>query len=87
MDKIKKSILQEAIQGKLVPQLTEEGTAQDLLEQIKIEKLNLVKGGELKKSALATSVIFRGDDNKYWEKSGDSIVCIDEEICTYVLQT
>ena len=80
LDKIKKSILQEAIQGKLVPQLTEEGTAQDLLEQIKIEKLNLVKGGELKKSALATSVIFRGDDNKYWEKSGDSIVCIDEEI-------
>ena len=80
LDKFKKSILQEAIQGKLVPQLTEEGTAQDLLEQIKIEKLNLVKGGKLKKSALATSVIFRGDDNKYWEKSEDGAVCIDEEI-------
>ena len=79
-EQLKKSILQEAIQGKLVPQLAEEGTAQDLLEQIKKEKLNLVKGGKLKKSALATSVIFRGDDNKYWEKSGDSIVCIDEEI-------
>ena len=79
-EQLKKSILQEAIQGKLVPQLAEEGTAQDLLEQIKKEKLNLVKGGKLKKSALATSVIFRGDDNKYWEKSGNSIVCIDEEI-------
>ena len=79
-EQFKKSILQEAIQGKLVPQLAEEGTAQDLLEQIKKEKLNLVKEGKLKKSALATSVIFRGDDNKYWEKSGDSIVCIDEEI-------
>ena len=79
-EQLKKSILQEAIQGKLVTQLAEEGTAQDLLEQIKKEKLNLVKEGKLKKSALATSVIFRGDDNKYWEKSGDSIVCIDEEI-------
>ena len=68
LDKFKKSILQEAIQGKLVPQLTEEGTAQDLLEQIKIEKLNLVKGGKLKKSALNDSVIFRGDDNKYYEQ-------------------
>ncbi len=75
---IRKSILQEAIQGKLVPQLTEEGTAQDLLEQIKKEKLNLVKGGKLKKSALATSVIFRGDDNKYYELIDDSPVCIDE---------
>ena len=80
LDKFKKSILQEAIQGKLVPQLTEEGTAQDLLEQIKIEKLNLVKGGKLKKSAINDSVIFRGDDNKYWEKSEDGAVCIDEEI-------
>lgn len=79
-EQLKKSILQEAIQGKLVPQLAEEGTAQDLLEQIKKEKLNLVKEGKLKKSALATSVIFRGDDNKYWEKSEDGAVCIDEEI-------
>ena len=79
-EQFKKSILQEAIQGKLVQQIAEEGTAQDLLEQIKIEKLNLVKEGKLKKSALATSVIFRGDDNKYWEKSEDGAVCIDEEI-------
>ena len=79
-DKLKKSILQEAIQGKLVPQIAEEGTAQELLEQIKTEKQKLVKEGKLKKSALNDSVIFRGDDNKYWEKSEDGAVCIDEEI-------
>ncbi|MBX9056279.1 restriction endonuclease subunit S [Parabacteroides distasonis] len=76
-EQFKKSILQEAIQGKLVPQLTEEGTAQDLLEQIKIEKLNLVKVGKLKKSALATSVIFRGDDNKYYEQIGSEVTEIE----------
>ena len=79
-DKLKKSVLQEAIRGKLVPQLAEEGSAQDLLEQIKLEKQKLVKEGKLKKSALTTSTIFRGDDNKYWEKSEDEAVCIDEEI-------
>ena len=77
---LKKSILQEAIQGRLVPQIAEEGTAKELLEQIKAEKLKLVKESKLKKSALNESVIFRGDDNKYWEKSEDGAVCIDEEI-------
>ena len=77
-DKLRKSILQEAIQGKLVPQITEEGTAQELLEQIKAEKQNLVKEGKLKKSALATSVIFRGDDNKYYELIAGTPVSIDE---------
>ena len=79
-DSLKKSILQEAIQGKLVPQLAEEGIAQELLEQIKTEKQNLVKAGKLKKSALATSIIFRGDDNKYWEKSTECMECIDDKI-------
>ncbi len=77
---LKKSILQEAIQGKLVPQIAEEGTAKELLELIKAEKQKLVKEGKLKKSALNDSVIFRGDDNKYWEKIGKSVQCIDEEI-------
>ena len=77
---LRKSILQEAIQGKLVPQIAKEGTAQELLEQIKVEKEKLVKEGKLKKSVLNDSVIFRGDDNKYWEKSEDEAVCIDEEI-------
>ena len=77
---LKKSILQEAIQGKLVPQIAEEASAHELLEQINAEKQKLVKEGKLKKSALNDSVIFRGADNKYWEKSEDGAVCIDEEI-------
>ena len=77
---IRKSILQEAIQGKLVPQIAEEGTAQELLEQIKTEKQKLVKEGKLKKSALNDSVIFRGDDNKYYEKIGKKCVDITEQI-------
>mgnify|MGYP002739430675 CR=1 FL=1 len=79
-EQLKKSILQEAIQGKLVPQIAEEGTAQELLEQIKAEKQNLVKEGKLKKSALVTSVIFRGDDNKYYEQIGKKCLDITEEI-------
>uniref|UniRef100_UPI0040284380 restriction endonuclease subunit S n=1 Tax=Segatella hominis TaxID=2518605 RepID=UPI0040284380 len=77
---LKKSILQEAIQGKLVPQITEEGIAQELFEQIKTEKQKFVKEGKLKKSALNDSVIFRGDDNKYYEKIGKKIVCIEDEV-------
>ena len=79
-DKLKKSILQEAIQGRLVPQITEEGTAQELLEQIKLEKLQLIKEGKLKKSALVDSVIYKGDDNKYYEQVGKSDKEITEEI-------
>ena len=76
-EQFKKSILQEAIQGKLVPQLTEEGTAQELLEQIKAEKEKLVKEGKLKKSALKDSVIFKGDDNKYYEQIGSEVTEIE----------
>ena len=79
-ENIKKSILQEAIQGKIVPQEVEEGTAQELLEQIKTEKQKLVKEGKLKKSALNDSVIFRGDDNKYYEQVGKKCLDITEEI-------
>ena len=77
---IRKSILQEAIQGKLVPQIAEEGTAQELLEQIKTEKQKLVKEGKLKKSALNDSVIYRGDDNKYYEQIGKKCLDITEQI-------
>ena len=77
---IRKSILQEAIQGKLVPQIGEEGTAKELLEQIKTEKQKLVKEGKLKKSALNDSVIFRGDDNKYYEQIGKKCLDITEQI-------
>ncbi|MFW5601759.1 MAG: restriction endonuclease subunit S [Prevotella sp.] len=79
-EQIKKSVLQEAIQGKLVPQIASEDTAQELLEQIKEEKLKLVKEGKLKKSALNDSVIFRGDDNKYYEQIGKHCADITEEI-------
>ena len=79
-DKLKKSVLQEAIQGKLVPQIAEEGTAQELLEQIKAEKQKLVKEGKLKKSALNDSVIFKGDDNKYYEQISENCNDITDEI-------
>ena len=79
-DKLKKSILQEAIQGKLVPQIVDEGTAQELLEQIKLEKQKLIKDGKLKKSALTDSVIYKGDDNKYFEKIGKTEQDITDEI-------
>ena len=49
-----------------------------------MEKRKLVKEGRLKKSALNDSVIFRGDDNKYWEKLGQAIKNVDEEIPFYV---
>lgn len=79
-NKLEKTILQEAIKGKLVPQIAEEGTAHELLEQIKAEKQKLVKEGKLKKSTLNDSVIFRGDDNKYYEQIGKNCVDITEEI-------
>ena len=79
-DKLKKSILQEAIQGKLVPQITEEGTAQELLEQIKLEKEILVKEGKLKKNVFNHSIIYKGDDNKYYEQVGKKCLDITEQI-------
>ena len=86
-DKLKKSILQEAIQGKLVPQITEEGTAQELLELIQTEKQRLVKEGKLKKSALTDSIIYKGDDNKYYEQIGCEVVDITDDIPFGIPQT
>ena len=79
-DSIRKSILQEAIQGKLVSQQPEEGTAEELLTEIRKEKELLVKEGKLKKSALNDSAIFKGDDNKYYEQIGTEIIDITDEI-------
>ena len=79
-EQLKKSILQEAIQGKLVPQIAEEGTAQELLEQIRQEKQKLVKEGKLKKSVLTDSVIYKGDDNKYYEQIDKENKEITEDI-------
>ena len=79
-ESLKKSILQEAIQGKLVPQIAEEGTAKELLDQIKAEKQELVKEGKLKKSALSDSVIFRGDDNKYYQLINNKYQSLNEKL-------
>ena len=79
-EKLKKSVLQEAIQGKLIPQDPNDEPASKLLERIKEEKAKLFKEGKLKKKDLADSVIFKGDDNKYFEKIGKEVICIDDEI-------
>ena len=77
---LRKSILQEAIKGKLVPQDFNDEPASLLLERIKEEKVKLFKEGKLKKKDLVDSVIFKGDDNKYYEKIGSEVTCIDDEI-------
>ena len=77
---LKKSILQEAIQGKLVPQCDTDEPASKLLERIGDEKRKLVKEGKLKAKDIVDSVIFKGEDNKYYEKSGDKLTCIDDEV-------
>lgn len=74
---LKKAILQDAIQGKLVPQIAGEGTAKELLEQIKAEKQRLVKEGMLKKKDVVDSIIYKGDDNKYYERINKEVVEIE----------
>ena len=76
----RKSILQEAIQGRLVPQDDSDEPSSVLLQRIRKEKLRLVKEGKLKKKDVVDSVIFKGDDNKYYENDGKNVVCIDDEI-------
>lgn len=77
---LKKSILQEAIQGRLVPQDPSDEPASELLKRIREEKLRLVKEGKLKKKDITDSVIFKGDDNRHYEKIGNTVSCIENEI-------
>ena len=77
---LKKSILQEAIQGKLVPQDPNDEPASILLQRIKDEKLRLVKEGRLKKKDVVDSVIYKGDDNKYYEQIGKDVTDITESV-------
>ena len=76
---LKKSILQEAIQGKLVPQNASEEPATVLLQRIRKEKQRLVAEGKLKKKDVVDSVIYKGDDNKYYEQIGGNILQIEAD--------
>ena len=77
---LKKAVLQEAIQGKLVPQDPNDEPASVLLERIREEKQRLLKEGKLKKKDITDSIIFKGEDNKYYEKVGKATIDIGDEI-------
>ena len=76
---LKKSILQYAIQGKLVAQNPTDEPASELLKRINEEKEQLIKDGKIKRDK-NTSVIFKGDDNKYYEKLGKSVNDITDDL-------
>ena len=75
----KSKILDLAIRGKLVPQNPDDEPASVLLDRIRAEKEELIKQGKIKRDK-KESVIFRGEDNSYYEKIGDTVTCIDEEL-------
>ena len=77
-DLLKKSILQEAVQGKLVPQNPDDEPASALLERIRAEKEQLIKAGKIKRDK-HESIIFRRD-NSHYEKRGSEELCIDDDI-------
>ena len=76
---LKKSILQLAIQGKLVPQDPKDEPASKLLDKIRVAKQTLVKEGKIKKDK-QESFIYKGDDNNYYEKIGKDIRNITDEV-------
>ena len=75
----KTKILDLAIRGKLVPQDPNDEPASVLLERIRAEKEELIKQGKIKRDK-KESVIFKGDDNSYYEKIGNKLNCIDEQL-------
>ena len=75
----KSKILDLAIRGKLVPQDPDDEPASVLLERIRVEKKELIKQGKIKRDK-KESVIFKGDDNSYYEKIGNKVNCIDEQL-------
>ena len=76
---LKKSILQEAMQGRLVEQCEADEPATELLKRIQQEKQKLVKEGKLKAKDITDSIIFKGDDNKYYEQIGGNAIEIDSD--------
>ena len=76
---IKAKILDLAIRGKLVPQNPNDEPASILLDRIRAEKEELIKQGKIKRDR-RESVIFRGEDNSYYEKIGEKVRCIDDSI-------
>ena len=79
INSVKSKILDLAIRGKLVPQDPNDEPASVLLERVRAEKEELIKQGKIKRDK-KESVIFKGDDNSYYEKIDDEITCIDDEI-------
>jgi type I restriction enzyme S subunit len=79
-EKLKKSILQYAIQGKLVAQNPDDEPASVLLEKIRKEKEQLIKAGKLKRDKNESFIFKNTADNSYYEKTGGEIRCIDEEL-------
>ena len=75
----KAKILDLAIRGQLVPQDPNDEPASVLLERIRAEKEELIKAGKIKRDK-KESIIFRGEDNSYYEKIGNEVHCIDEDI-------
>ena len=75
----KSKILDLAIRGKLVPQDPTDEPANVLLERIRAEKEELIKQGKIKRDK-KESVIFKGEDNSYYEKIGNMVRCIDDEL-------
>ena len=78
-EQLRKSILQLAIQGKLVPQDPNDEPASVLLERIRAEKQRLIKEGKIKKDKY-DSVIFKGDDNRHYEKVGSEVKDITDDL-------
>ena len=75
----KSKVLDLAIRGQLIPQNPDDEPASVLLDRIRAEKEELIKQGKIKRDK-KESIIFKGEDNSYYEKLGEDVCCIDEEI-------